>query len=69
MKTATLLIILLTIVGCVQAQPTNIPTPEWKVTLKVVDDAGNPVADAKATVISTNQIAGLTDTNGLFIAS
>ena len=69
MKTTTLLSLLLMIAGCVQAQPTNIPTPEWKVTLKVVDDTGNPVAGAKATIISTNQIKGLTDTNGIFVAS
>jgi hypothetical protein len=41
------------------------------VTLKVVDDSNNPVSDAKATVgyLFTNQITGLTDTNGIFIAS
>lgn len=40
-------------------------------TLKVVDDSGNPVAGAKATVdyLFTNQIVGLTDTNGVFNAS
>ena len=43
----------------------------WKVTLKIVDDAGNPVAGAKAVVgyLFTNQIVGLSDTNGLFTAS
>ena len=69
MKTILLLSLFAVAVGCAQAQPMNIPTPEWKVTLKVVDDDGNPVAGAKATVVSTNQITGLTDTNGVFVAS
>jgi hypothetical protein len=57
--------------SCVQAQLLTTPTPEWKVTLKVVDDGGKPVADAKAAVsyLVTNQIMGLTDTNGIFFAS
>lgn len=71
MKTVTLLGVLVVAANCIQAQIPNIPTPEWKVTLKVVDDANNPVSDAKATVgyLFTNQIMGLTDTNGIFIAS
>jgi hypothetical protein len=46
----------------------------WTVTLKVVDDNGQPVTNADASVdyyskgVST-PIAGLTDTNGLFIAT
>jgi hypothetical protein len=47
---------------------------EWKVTLKVVDDDGQPVTSAKAGVgYYTNRmgasIKGLTDTNGIFTAS
>lgn len=44
---------------------------DWNVTLKVVDDAGQPVADAEARVdyMLTNVISGFTDTNGLFTAS
>lgn len=71
MKIITLLSILAVAAGCVQAKLPTILTPTWRVTLKVVDDAGKPVASAKATVdyLFTNQIAGLTDTNGIFIAS
>ena len=47
---------------------------EWKVTVKVVDETGQPIADAKTGVgyFSKSQpasIDGLTDTNGLFKAS
>ena len=47
---------------------------EWNVTLKVVDESGQPVAAAKASVgyFSKSQpksIDGLTDTNGIFRAS
>ena len=47
---------------------------EWKVTLKVVDDDGQPVTSAKAGVgYYTNRVSvsinGLTDTNGIFTAS
>jgi hypothetical protein len=42
------------------------------VTLKTVDDVGQSVADAKVWVsydMTTNRMIGLTDTNGIFIAS
>ena len=44
---------------------------DWNVTLKVEDENGQPVAAAKAQVfyLLTNEIAGLTDTNGIFGAS
>jgi hypothetical protein len=47
---------------------------EWNVTLKVVDEDGQPIGDAKAEVgyFSKSQpasIDGLTDTNGIFKAS
>ena len=47
---------------------------EWKVTVKVVDETGQPIAAAKASVgyFSKSQpasIDGLTDTNGIFTAS
>jgi hypothetical protein len=44
---------------------------EWKVTLKVVTETGQPVTGAKARVyyLMTNEIAGLTDSNGVFVAS
>ena len=43
---------------------------DWKATLKIVNDDGNPVAGAEATVyyMLTNSIVGLTDTNGIFVA-
>jgi hypothetical protein len=55
---------------CVCAQTQH----EWKVTLKVMDDVGQPVAGAKAGVgyysdRVSKSINGLTDTNGVFVAS
>jgi len=43
----------------------------WTATLKITDDDGKPVTNAKATVyyMLTNSIVGLTDTNGVFVAS
>ena len=71
MKTPILVGALVIATNCAQAQMQNIPTPEWRVTLKVVDDVDNPVVGAKAVVgyHFTNQIVGLTDTNGIFTAS
>jgi hypothetical protein len=46
------------------------PAHEWKVTLKVVDDDGQPVAGADVSVnYLTTRFVGLTDTNGTFTAS
>ena len=47
---------------------------EWRVTLKVMDDVGQPVAVAKAGVgyysdRASKSINGLTNTNGIFVAS
>lgn len=49
----------------------QMPPREWKVTLKVVDETGQPVANAETWVgyMSTNKITGLTDSNGVFVAS
>jgi hypothetical protein len=57
-------------INCAFAQTTH----EWKVTLKVVDDDGQPVTSANAGVgYYTNRVSasinGLTDTNGIFMAS
>jgi hypothetical protein len=57
-------------ISCAFAQTKH----EWKVTLKVVDDDGQPVTSAKAGVgYYTNRVStsinGLTDTNGIFTAS
>ena len=47
------------------------PKYDWNVTLKVVDETGRPVEGVKTKVfyLLTNEIAGLTDTNGIFKAS
>src|ERR1035441_1768484 len=45
---------------------------DWKATLKVVDETGQPVAGAKVSVgngISKFEMSGLTDTNGIFVAT
>jgi hypothetical protein len=71
-------LILATGVAChINAQLRPIPH-EWRATLKVVDDTGQPVAGAKTWVSfyiapsdepkSSDLITGLTDANGLFIA-
>jgi hypothetical protein len=70
MKNYIWLILVGITINCACAQTKH----EWKVTLKVVDDAGQPVADANASVAYyTNRmgasIKGLTDTNGIFTAS
>jgi hypothetical protein len=57
--------------GCAQAQLLTAHANKWKATLKVVDETGKPVAGATATVdyLEDSQFTGLTDTNGIFIAS
>jgi hypothetical protein len=44
---------------------------DWKITLKVVDEAGLPLAGITTHTyfLLTNEIVGLTDSNGIFIAS
>jgi hypothetical protein len=66
-------ILILIAINCASAQVALIEH-EWKVTLKVVDESGQPVAAARANVgyFSKSQpksIDGLTDTNGIFKAS
>jgi hypothetical protein len=71
MKTITFLSICAIATNCVHAQLSTAPTPTWKVTLKVVDETGLPVINANAVVDyqSNDQFSGLTDTNGIFVAS
>jgi hypothetical protein len=70
MKTIISLTVFAFAITFASAQLLTAPIPEWRVTFKVVDDTGKPVANAKATVgYGTNHITGLTDTNGTFIAS
>jgi hypothetical protein len=76
MKKLTYLILMVVTVGSVNAQLRLTPH-EWRATLKVVDDTGQPVADAKTWVSfytapsdepkSSDLITGLTDTNGVFV--
>lgn len=49
----------------------EMPIYDWKATLKVVDDEGHPIRDAEVQVSygRTNVIGGLSDANGMFIAS
>jgi hypothetical protein len=51
-----------------QARPGVYP---WSITLKIVDDLGQPVSAAKVDVgyMQTQQTEGLTDSNGVFVAS
>lgn len=67
-KTLRLIIAGIAISACAQIEP---PKHDWNVTLKVVDDTGQPVGFANTWVyfLLTNQIAGLTDTNGVFVAT
>jgi hypothetical protein len=80
MKSIAYLFVALAIINTSCAQSTN----EWKVTVKVIDDAGEPVGGAEAWVAYDTPgegqsldpfrpnnwaIAGLTDTNGIFAAS
>ena len=68
MKTLLNVALLTMTIDCASAQTE--PAHEWKVTLKVVDDTGQPVAGAEAWVnYSTNRFVGFTDTNGIFAAS
>ena len=76
MKTSTCLALIILSSGCANAQTER----QWKMTLKVLDDTGTPVADASAGVsysvlpppdirYATERIEGRTDTNGFFTAS
>ena len=72
MKNIIYLTLAVLTVNCVLAQ-TNTPQREWKITLKVSDENGNPVAGAKVGVgyytdSKPAAIDGITDTNGIFIA-
>jgi hypothetical protein len=84
MKTIACLILSFIISGCALAQP-EITGAQWNVTLKVVDENGQPVVGATASVgyigkplpgqviedarDLSKEISGLTDQNGLFTAS
>jgi hypothetical protein len=73
MKTSIYLILVALTCNCATAQ-LNLSTHAWKITLKVIDEQGNPLSAAKAGIgFYTNSqpasIDGVTDSNGLFSAS
>jgi hypothetical protein len=63
-----ILIVLASFSAFGQARPGSYP---WKIIFNVIDDIGRPIADAQVLVgyLQTNQITGLTDTNGTFSVS
>jgi hypothetical protein len=68
------ILLILTAVAVSPVCAQNPTDHEWKVTLKVVDDTGQPVVGANASVGYYSQsrpasIDGLTDTNGIFMAA
>lgn len=66
----TLLNIILLALGTICASAQTETAREWKVTLNVVDETGQPVAGVETSVnYLTNRIVGYTDANGIFIAS
>ncbi len=70
MKKYVWLILIFITINCACAQTKH----DWKVTLKVLDETGQPVANANASVSYYNNrmgasINGLTDTNGIFTAT
>src|SRR5580698_9089060 len=73
MKKALYLMLISATLDYAHAQ-TELPTHAWTATLKAVDETGQPIPNANASVgyFSKSQpasINGLTDTNGLFTAS
>jgi hypothetical protein len=80
MKSPVHLLIALAFVGCAVAQDSEQLAPEWKATIRVVDERGGPVPEANVKVwyhirppsgqaIAMTNKAGVTDTNGVFITS
>jgi hypothetical protein len=70
MKKIIVLVSVLTAIS-INAQ-SDLQEHQWSATLKIVDDFGMPVEEAKVKIgydMSTNLIVGLTDTNGIFKAS
>jgi hypothetical protein len=78
MKTLTWLAVTAAFVGCSHGQ--SVKVPEWKVTVKVIDEENQPVTNATVKVwyhvpppsgqsIAMTNKTGLTDGNGVFFAS
>ena len=73
MKYFTFLSLMFLTTGVALAQ-TITTNYEWKATMRVVDESGNPISGANANIgyFTNSQPAnaiGVTDTNGLFTAS
>lgn len=80
MKKVIFLLFAIAIINCARAQ-TSLPQHDWHVTLKIVDESGQPIAGASAGVgfywvtpppdrkYTAGGIDGVTDTNGVFKAS
>jgi len=73
-------LIMILAVTCVSAQTSVKPDPGWNVKFKVMDEANQPIAGAKVEAWyyvppppgkteASDKLEGLTDTNGVFVAS
>src|SRR4051794_6824691 len=80
MKKLICLTLSIALAGCARAQTSSSSMPEWKATVKVVDEAGQPVGDADVVIgyyvpppagqsIAMDKKTGRTGTNGVFITS
>ncbi len=78
MKTIRMfIVIIVTTISCARAEVPILVPPEWKITLRVVDEAGQPVSDVQTIVgyvkpgtsSDIERITGNTDTGGTFTAS
>src|SRR5437773_4158961 len=80
MKTIIWPVVVAAAVGCGRAQDTQPPGPEWRATVRVVDEAGQRVSGADVTIgyyisppanqsVALASKRGKTDPNGLFTAS
>jgi hypothetical protein len=72
-KYISIILAVLTVAVHVFAQINPAPQSTWRMTIKVVDEDGNPITGAKAGVgyythSQPAAIDGLTDTNGIFVA-
>jgi hypothetical protein len=73
MKHYYCLSVILLMAGCASAQTTTV-TYEWKATIRAVDETGNPISEANADIgyyanSKPANALGITDTNGMFVAS
>jgi len=80
MKNPDCLLVILTLVSCATAQDTDKAIPQWKATLHVVDEKGDPVPGASVKIwyhvapppgqsIAMTNKSGWTDSSGAFFAA